>query len=275
MRSRASIALLLALACLLGCGLPYTPLSSTPSLPSGNWTNWQIQAGATITSPPNTYPSFLGAIQIQGTQASAIFTTVEATGSGTPLDYTGGYSTPTGSIGLMTQEFEFGITEPATPYTLTQIGIIGGCVSPPTDTGAECGAIFGVPSVAVQIAPINGTYTGTLTVPCPPYTSSCPASSGTGSLTLIQSTTPRPDGSFFLNGTLTFPPSSGFGTYPVSGIISGEGITLYDPTPGVTPLVSLAASTNPAGTQVTISNLAYSSGGTVILATFTGTLTHQ
>jgi hypothetical protein len=40
-------------------------------------------------------------------------------------------------------------------------------------------------------------------------------------------------------------------------------------------LVSLAASTNPAGTQVTISNLAYSSGGTVILATFTGTLTHQ
>jgi hypothetical protein len=265
MRTRSSIALLLPLACLLGCTLPTTP-SPTPA---DTWENWQIQAGTAITSPPNTYPSFLGAIQVQGTQATGIFTTVVAAGTtGQPLDYTGAFNSSTEDVTLATFGYEFGITEPATPYTLTQIGVIGGCVYPPTYTGAECLAIFAVPSVGVQIAPLNGTYTGTLT------DSASPGMSGTGSLTLTQSTTPNADGSFSLTGTLIFPSNSGLGAYKLSGTISGEGITLYDPTPGIVPVVSLTASTNPAATQITVSNLAFAVTASDIV-TFTGTLTRQ
>ena len=61
---------LFPLAILLGCTVP----PATPSAPAVPWQNWQIQAGTAITSPPNTYPSFVGALQIQGTQASGVFT---------------------------------------------------------------------------------------------------------------------------------------------------------------------------------------------------------
>jgi hypothetical protein len=98
--------------------------------------------------------------------------------------------------------------------------------------------------------------------------------SGTGSLTLTQSTTPVASGAFPLTGTITFPTSSGFGAYTLSGMISGEGITLYDPTPGIVPVVSLTASTNPAATQITVSNLAFAVTASDIV-TFTGTLTLQ
>jgi hypothetical protein len=98
--------------------------------------------------------------------------------------------------------------------------------------------------------------------------------SGTGSLTLTQSTTPNADGSFSLTGTVTFPSNSGLSTDTLSGTISGEGITLYDPTPGIVPVVSLTASTNPAATQIAVSNLAFAVTASDIV-TFTGTLTLQ
>ena len=199
MRIRASIALLFPLACLLGCTLPVTPPASTnsPTTPlSGNWENWQIQAGAAITSPPNTYPSFLGAIEIQGAQASGIFTTVEATGTtGQPLDYTGSFNPSTQDVTLATFGYGFGYTQPATPYTLVPVGVIGGCVYPPTYTGPECLAIASVPSVGVQIAPLNGTYTGTLTGTITTSSQTTPIT-GTASLTLTQSTTPNSSGQF-------------------------------------------------------------------------------
>jgi hypothetical protein len=141
-------------------------------------------------------------------------------------------------------------------------------VYPPTYTGPECLAIAAVPSVGVQIAPLNGTYTGPL------IDSASPSMSGAGSLSLTQSTTPNADGSFSLTGTLTFPASSGFGTHTLSGTFSGEGITLYDPTPGIVPVVSLTASTNPAATQIAVSNLAFAVTASDIV-TFTGTLTLQ
>jgi hypothetical protein len=141
-------------------------------------------------------------------------------------------------------------------------------VYPPTYTGPECTAIALDPSTGVEIAPVNGTYTGMLT------DSATPSMSGTGTLTLTQSTTPNADGSFSLTGTVTSPASSGLGTYPLSGIITGEGITLYDPTPGIVPVVSLTASTNPAATQITIRDLAFAVTASDV-ATFTGTLTLQ
>ena len=158
MKSGPRFALLLPMAALLGCGLPPTP--SSP----GAWQNWQIQAGTAITSPPNTYPSFLGATQVLGTQAAGVFTTVAtAATTGPPLDYTGSFNSSTGDVTLATFGFGFGYILPATPYTLVPVGVTGGCVYPPGYTGVMCNAIFAVPAVGVQIAPLNGTYTGTLT----------------------------------------------------------------------------------------------------------------
>jgi hypothetical protein len=277
MRIRATIALLLPLVCLLGCTLPTTPPASTNSpttpspTPSGSWENWQIQAGAAITSPPNTYPSFLGAIQVQGAQASGIFTTVEAAGTtGQPLDYTGSFNSSTEDVFLATFGYGFDFNQPATPYTLVPVGVTGGCVYPPGYTGPECLAILAVPSVGVQIAPLNGTYTGTLT------DSASASMSGTGTLTLTQASTPDSSGAFPLTGTLTFPGSSGIGTgtYPISGAVSGEGITLgYLSAAVIGPAISLTGSTNPAATQLSVSNLTWAETGPSF--TFTGTLTLQ
>ena len=269
MRTRASIALLLPLACLLGCSLPYTQPASSPL--SANWSNWQIQAGTAITSPP-TGLYFTGAVHVQGTQSSAVFTSAGLTGAGpaTVLNFLGTYNSSTGDVGLLpatTNSAAYGIsfTQPST-YTVIPVGIVSGCVYPLNYQGVECLALISLsPSVGVQIAPLNGTYTGTLT------DSASPGMSGTGSLTLTQSTTPNADGSFSLTSTLTFPNISGLGAYKLSGTISGEGITLYDPTPGIVPVVSLTASTNPAATQITISNLAFAVTASDIV-TFTGTL---
>jgi hypothetical protein len=267
MSSKLRFVLLIPLASLLGCTLPTAP-SSTGTSPTSNWTNWQIQAGAAITSPPNTYPSFLGAMQIQGTQAAGIFTTVNSTGSSAGLDYTGTFNSSTGELGLVTQGFEFAFTQPSTPYTPTPIGVIGGCVYPPTYTGPECTAIALDPSTGVEIAPLNGTYTGTLTE------SAVPSMSGTGTLTLTQSTTPNSSGAFPLTATITFPTSSDLGAYPLTGAVSGEGITLnYCSAAVIGPCVPLTASTNPTATQITISNLGWNQTGPSY--TFTGTLTLQ
>jgi len=279
MRIRASIALLFPLACLLGCTLPYTP-SPTPA---DTWENWQIQAGSAITSPPNTYPSFLGAIQVQGTQATGIFTTVVAAGTtGQPLDYTGAFDSSTEDVTLATFGYGFGYTQPSTPYALVPVSVTGGCVYPPTYTGAECLAIFAVPSVGVQIAPLNGTYTGTLTGTLGTIgTTGLPRhiASLLASLTLTQSSTPNSSGQFPLNGSITFPSSSNLSTTTLAGTVSGEGIALANvpyANPVAGPTITLTASTDPAATQITVTNLDYTGPalGTPY-ATLTGTLTLQ
>jgi hypothetical protein len=280
MRARASIALLVLLACLLGCTLPTTPPASTTTPLSGNWTNWQIQAGTAITSPPNTYPSFLGAIQVQGTQAAGIFTTVVAAGTtGQPLDYTGAFDSSTQDVTLATFGYGFDYTQPTTPYTLVPVSVIGGCVYPPGYTGAEFLAIFAVPSVGVEIAPLNGTYTGTLTGT---LTTTSPATSmpitGTANLMLTQSATPNSSGQFPLTATVTFPSASGLDTvqYQLGGTISGIGITLqYSSAAVIGPGIGLVGYTNPTATQITVSNLYYAGGGVDTFVTLTGTLTLQ
>jgi hypothetical protein len=255
MRTRAHIALLLPLACLLGCGLPYTPPVSSLS------GNWQIQSGTAITSPPTGF-YLVGAIQGQDSQLTGVFNTVYVSGvSPTVESYSGTFNPSTGSLVLnSTAPLPAGqtiatLSVPANPSDLSSgtLNIMCGlCAN---------GQQFQI--VGVEIAPLNGTYTGTLTA--------SPNLSGTASLTLTQSSTPNSSGQFPLTSTFSFTGSSGFNTYAISGTISGEGITLYDPTPGILPLVSLMASTNPAATQMTVSNLAFASD-TVL---YTGTLTLQ
>ena len=256
--SHLRLLLLLPLATLLGCTLPYTP-----SPLSGNW---QIQAGTAITSPP-TSPYLVGALQGDNSALTGTFN-VQPGGSGATSQvlFTGTYNPAAANLVLT-----------GSPVQGVGIGVMLSVPVDPTDlaTGSidfDCLVCalrsLPIPVVGVEIAPLNGTYTGTLT------DSASPGMSGTGSLTLTQSTTPNADGSFSLTGTLTFPSNSGFGTFPLSGTVSGEGITLYDPTPGIVPVVSLTASTNPAATQITVSNLAFAVTASDIV-TFTGTLTLQ
>jgi hypothetical protein len=263
MKSGLRFALLLPAAALLGCTLPPATSSSTSTPLTGNWTNWQIQAGTAITSPPNTYPSFVGALQLQGTQAAGVFTTVVAAGaSGQALDYSGGFNSSTGDVELITQGYEFGFTEPSAPNALTQVAVVGGCVGSPPPA---CLAIFASPSVGVQIASLTGTYTGSL------LNSSSPNLQNV-SLTLTQSTTPNASGQFPLTATLVFLGS--LSTYPMTGTVGGEVISLSYLSPAVGgPSITLAASTNPAGTQITVSSLTSSQTGPP--STTTGTLTRQ
>lgn len=266
MKRGLSIALSILLAALLACAVPPT----TPSGPANTWQNWQIQPGTAITSPPNTFPSFIGAIQIQGTQASGISAPVNATGSGTALDYGGTFNSSTQIVYLATFGYGFSYTQPAVPYTLIPVEAIGGCVYPPSFTGPGCLAIFAVPSVGVQIASLTGTYSGMLA------SSATPSMSGTATLTLIQSSTPDSSGAFPLTATIVFPSTSDLGTAPLAGNVSGEGITLnYCSAAVIGPCISLSGATNPTATQITISNLAFSDPGTNTFATYTGTLTRQ
>jgi hypothetical protein len=284
MRIRLHFLSLLPLATLIGCSLPYTP---APQTITGNW---QIQAGSAITSPPNTYPSFLGAIQVQGTQATGIFTTVESAGTtGQPVEYSGAFDSSTEDVSLATFGSRFDFTPPATPHTIVPVGVTGGCVYPPTYTGPECLAIFMVPSVGVEIAPLNGTYSGSLTGTLNSDSQTTPIS-GTATLVLTQSSTPNASGQFPLTGTITFPSSSGMSPVTLPGLISGTPIWLnnelcvppfseYAPCTLASPTGSnLNAYTNPTATQITVTNLINftpSGNGGETSVSLTGILTLQ
>ena len=273
MRTRCSIALLIPLTCLLGCTLPTTPSSQ---FISGNWSNWQIQTGTSTLVPPTVLTSpptgvyLVGAMQTQGPQVTGVFQTNVISGGGAgPVNFTGSFDSTTSLLTLGSTPAYLGVqlTLPSNLTTLATGNLSAGCPPPPSG-GACYTAIALFPAAGAEIAPLNATYTGTLT------NSASPGMSGTGSLTLTQSTAPNASGAFPLTGTVTFPSNSGLGTYTLSGTISGEGLTLYDPTPGIVPVVSLTASTNPAATQITVSNLAFAVTASDTV-TFTGTLTRQ
>jgi hypothetical protein len=279
--SHLRLLLLLPLACLLGCTLPTTP--SSQSL-TGNWSNWQIQAGTAITSLP-TGLYFTGAVQTQNIQSSAVFTNFGNTTTGSQvLSLLGTYNSSTGAVALYPVAvgpfvYDIGFAEPSVPYTVIPVSVIGGCVYPLNYQGPECLAITGGPAVGVEIAPLNGTYTGTFTESA--STVASPIPSGTVSLALTQSPTPNASGQFPLTGTLTF---TGGGCtmaqVPLSGTVSGEGVALnwYSVAVGMGS-VNLAASTNPTASQIAVSGLVFSpspcapsnSGST----TYQGVLTQQ
>ena len=264
------LALLLPAAVLIGCTVP----SATSTSPAGAWQNWQIQAGTAITSPP-TELYFTGAVQTQGTQSTAVFTTGGLAGTGpvTVSSFLGTYNSSTGAVELQpatttSAAYAISYTAPSTNAVIP-VNVTGGCVAP-FGGGAVCNAIFSVPSVGVEIASLTGTYTGTLT------DSSAPTLSGPATLVLTQTTTPNSSGQFPLSGTITFPAGSTFGTAPLGGTVSGEGITLSDSSAAPnSPTVNVSASASPDGSQITVTNLLYSNFGPGAVFIYTGTLTRQ
>ncbi|MGA1983866.1 MAG: hypothetical protein ABSG84_15545, partial [Acidobacteriaceae bacterium] len=264
MKRGLRLALLLPAAALIGCTLP-SATSTSGTVPTGAWTNWQIQAGTAITSPP-TGLYFIGAVQTQASQSTAVFAT-PGTGQPTPttlnivLDFLGTYDSSTGDVGLLpatTGSPAYGIAFTApSANTVIPVSIMGGCIYPLSYIGAECNALVNLsPAVGVEIAPLTGTYVGTLT------DSASPGMSGTATLTLTQTDTPNSSGQFPLSGTITFPSGSGFGTVPLGGTVSGEGITLSDSSAAPnSPTANVTASASPDASQITVSNLLYSNAG--------------
>jgi hypothetical protein len=241
-----------------GCS-PVTPSTQTASATPSLTGNWQIQAGSSITPPPFSGEYLVGALQVQGPQVTGTFTG-PVTCSLPVHSVTGSYDPSTGNLSFYAIGLGVQLVAPTGPNTSFATGSL-------IEGGGTCQVVTdAVPSVGVEIAPVTGTYTGTLTA------INATSPSGTATLVLTQSSTPNSSGAFPLTGTMAFPASGFPGTYPVAGTISGEGITLNPVTP---PGFFFGASTNPAATQIAIPGLAFGGGGLDPALTFTGTLTLQ
>jgi hypothetical protein len=279
MRTRASIALLLPLACLLGCSLPYT---QPPQTITGNW---QIQSGTAITSPP-TGLYLVGALQGSESAPTGTFNTVYTSGANPAIiSYTSTYDSSTGSLSLIDSAATYIQAELTLPTDLNTLATGTIIYDPPPVCGIPCEINKTTPAVGAEIAPLNGTYTGTLSGTLTTY---LPATttpiSGTASVTFTQSTTPNSSGQFPLTATVTFPSSSGMGTTTLPGLVSGITIELSTE-PCIIPFANFAcnvvgpgsvlfAYTNPTATQITVTSLTDDiETGTNV--TLTGTLTLQ
>jgi hypothetical protein len=243
----------LALCCvvlLVGCAVQ--PNSSSTS-PLGAATNWQIEAGTSITAPPAGV--LTGALQTQGSQVTGVF-------SGTPLCGTPQVMSFAGTIdssGNLT-------LAPTPPYFYVQLAVPANPTTVSTGTMSMIGQFCALatapgPAVGVEIASLTGTFAG-------PVTSS--SASGNLSLMLTQSATPNGSGQFPLTGTLTF--SNGAcvenGLASLAGTVSGIGLTLDAQN------ISVAASTNPAATQLTATSITLPPGSCAS-GVFSGTLARQ
>jgi hypothetical protein len=278
MRTQLHLALLLPLACLPGCTVPYIPSPITG--------NWQIQSGSAITSPP-TYPYLVGALQGTDSALTGTFSTAQSsTVSPTVESYSGTFNTSTGNLILnSTAPLPAGqtiatLSVPANPTDLSSgtLNIMCGLCA----NGQQ------VQIVGAEIAPLNGTYIGTLSGT---LTTISPASStpisGTASVTFTQSATPNSSGQFPLTATVTFPSSSGMDTATLPGLISGITVELstepcFFPFANyacnvVGPGSILIAYTNPTATQITTTTLynISDSNENSVYVSLTGTLTLQ
>jgi hypothetical protein len=269
MRTRLHLALLFPLACLLGCTLPYT---QPPQTITGNW---QIQSGTAITSPP-TAPYLVGALQGTNSALTGTFSTAQSSAVSPVVDsYSGTYNSATGTLSLQSPP------PPGVAGTIATLSVPAN----PTDlsTGTltfacgVCNNALQLPVVAAEIAPLNGTYTGTLT-----ETITSPAISKTVTLVISQSTTPNSSGQFPLSGTFTWDNADNvLSSFPFVGTIGGEGIyiepTVIAVTPG--PAFIITGYANPTATQITVPYLAFYPYPTVanppVVPVYTGTLTLQ
>jgi hypothetical protein len=286
MRNRLHVLSLLPLVSLIGCSFPYTP---APQSITGNW---QIQAGSAITSPP-TGLYLTGALQGSETAPTGTFSTVYTSGgSPTIISYTSTYDSSTGSLSLIdssTPNIQAKLSLSADLNTLATGTII---YDPPSLCGIPCQIVQTTPVVGVEIAPLNGTYSGTLTGTLntgnmfDTAITSTPIS-GTATLVLTQSSTPNSSGQFPLTGTITFPSSSGMSPVTLPGLISGTPVWLSS-APCILPVdeyddcniasSTLNAYTNPTATQITVTNLinfTTSANGGETSVSLTGILTLQ
>jgi hypothetical protein len=211
----ARLLLLSPLAALLACGSS----SSSPSASTNNFTgNWEVLSVSL--NSPSTIVDFTGALQSNGSTVTGVLRTLSSTPFGgncpsitTDLVVTGTLDASNNLI--LTIPLSGGVTTitatlPQDPQTFTpgSFQIVGGtCAMPATDM------------FITQLAPVTGTYAGTLT------TFGTPAISATVTAVLVQSTTPNADGQFPLTGTITIQGPCSVTLPLLPETVSGNGIS--------------------------------------------------
>ena len=266
MRIRASIALFLPLACLLGCTLPYTPPASTSTTLTGYWQfvdNSSFPPGAVYLS---------GAFQSQSSQVSGIFT------GGIPCspqvhNFTGTLE-PSGTLDL-TAPFAGAQLQVSTDLT-SATGTVGG-------GGDLCQVVGGGQVTGTQIATtpsasLTGTYAGSVQESTSNL--ALPIGIASVSLALTQPPTLNPGIQSPLTGSLTFTSTGCTSTIPLTGTLNGFWITLASaPVSGSTPAVSIIAVPNPAASQLLAGTIVYTpspcSAVNSSSTTYQGVLTRQ
>jgi hypothetical protein len=231
---KAQVAFVLFLTALVvaGCGgSPGTPSGKSPTAPDLTG-NWQIQPSVIPQTIPLNAILLLGALQSSGSQVSGTF---RFTNLGQPA--TCGLNQVVTLSGAIDSNEKLTLTSAALPNGTTikvSLQISG---SPPysgTGTIEVDGGPCPVPPAAVdgeEIANTSGTYSGTLTPGA--IGSQTPGASGTGTLTLTQSSSPASDGQFAATGTLSYQLGTCSGSAVLTGTVSGIAIALST-TSGIT-----------------------------------------
>ncbi len=258
---------------------PGTPLQTATSITG----NWQIQTATSPAGVSNTV-LLLGALQSNGTSVTGTFrlsSLVQANTCGQlnqVITVTGTFSTAN-TLSLTSAPFASGsvlkttLQVPATPNAIGSgtLEIDGGACA--YASGSALGGL---------IAPVSGTYLGTLTGQT--GTSTTPASPAAVTLVLTQASTPAADGQFALTGSLQAVTSCTTNT-SVTGTASGVGVLLASAATGSLPspsVVSGIGAVLPTAKQFQTFNVFYSpapcatsSGVSSGTASYTGTLTRQ
>ncbi len=257
-RRSALFAIPVLLAGFSGCTTLYTAVGP-PIGPAPAFSNWQIQTGSVITPAPAGSVFLAGAMQIQGSQVTGTFNTHSLCGTPQLLSYSGTYNGSTGSLTLADAAQPAALNvQLAVPSKATNLSV--GTINA---LGTTCALALSSPGVGVEIPPLTGTYTGTVT--------STNGLSGQVTLTLTQSATPNASAQFPVTGILSLSIGAceyGYYAPDITGTISGAAFTLADSSaspdtisgasavggatlPGTTIVFAKAAPCNPASTAFT------------------------
>jgi hypothetical protein len=235
---------------LAGCGS--SPGSAFGSLSSASVAgNWQIQTSANSSAASAQGIVLLGALESSGSQVSGTFRFTnlaqpDACGSNEVVSLAGAVGSAN-SLTLASATLPNGTTikvslklTGAQPYS--GIGLV-------EVDGPSC-AVASAPAIGSQIASTTGTFAGTLS----PGATGAPASGtpGTATVTLTQSATPGADGQFTATGTLSYQFGTCSGSVPLSGTVSGVGMSFWDVifNSGAQEQVNLNGTTNLSATQI-------------------------
>jgi hypothetical protein len=144
--------------------------------------------------------------------------------------------------------------------------------------GTNC-AFASAPAIANQFANMSGTFTGALA----PGTLAAPTggTTGTGTLTVMQSSSAGADGQFAATGTLNYQIGTCTGSFPLTGNVSGVGMILagISGSPPNLQNVSVITTTNATATTISVADAeitpAPCSTSSTSYANYFGTLSRQ
>ncbi len=246
-----AIPVLFATACLSSCTTLYSSVSSAPSDLSGNW---QIQSA--FYQVPF---SMTGPMQIQGSQVTAnLHTAVDLLLDGSLISYSGTYDSTTGTLTLTSAP---ALVQQSTVNVHVELTVSSNHTG---DAPGTVGITGLHPSVgpwaatAMEIPPLTGTYTGTLT---------SSTSTGSAILTVSQSSTPNGSGQFPVTGTLKLSAPTCNDTASISGTISGARFILASANATITG--------DDTGTGTTLTTAIAFTSAACNAANYTGTLNLQ